>query len=534
MIELFTGLIFAIGALLALIFLLTLRRRHNRLAPIFSLMVLALAIYVIGYGFELTSTTIDQIELFLRLEYFGASFMSALWFLVAYKIRTNKLPPFYWIYALMAIPAMTLVISSTTAQHGWLYASIDGIWHDGHLIADLTPGPWYIVHVGYSYAMIIGGIILTYLYWRKARTVLKRQAFWLMLAASLLIVLNSIYIARLLPVSVDLAPVGMGFFVFAFFLSFARYDFLGVRDVGRETAFDESHDGVLIVDERGRLIDFNPTACQTFTWLDPTALGVLLSEWPDGQAILSRQEGRFEMQIHTDDGLRALEFRVVPLARPREKIGVIYFFSDITIQRRLIDELDFMASYDALTHIYNRRRLLEEAARELKRIQRYGGSLAVLMIDIDHFKRINDRYGHAFGDEVIRAITRACGNRLRSTDIFGRYGGEEFVVVLGQADREQAVVTAETIREIISGLVVPAPGPDLGQPVTMTISIGVAVLTPDADAQSDDLQIEAMINQADIALYAAKDAGRNCVRVYSSHKVGAAANLTEASSSERL
>jgi diguanylate cyclase (GGDEF)-like protein len=168
----------------------------------------------------------------------------------------------------------------------------------------------------------------------------------------------------------------------------------------------------------------------------------------------------------------------------------------------LFSQVKIRADHDGLTRIHNRRAFDERLVDELRRHQRYHHSMSLLMLDIDHFKVINDRYGHLVGDHVLREVGRILSETLRSTDFTARYGGEEFVVILPQTAEEQARGLAERLR----GLIAEARFVHDGQPFSITVSIGVATLLPGALAKRKDL-----LDKADKALYQAKHLGRNQV-----------------------
>jgi diguanylate cyclase (GGDEF)-like protein len=162
-------------------------------------------------------------------------------------------------------------------------------------------------------------------------------------------------------------------------------------------------------------------------------------------------------------------------------------------------ELQRLATTDFLTGISNNRSFFETGEREIQRARRYGRPLGVLMFDIDHFKRINDTYGHAAGDQVLVAIAAACRNFLRDIDIFGRLGGEEFAILLPETDLAGGRATAERLRSAIAETGIEAGAATLH----VTISLGVSVLFP------DDERIEQVLKRADDAMYEAKRGGRN-------------------------
>ncbi len=169
---------------------------------------------------------------------------------------------------------------------------------------------------------------------------------------------------------------------------------------------------------------------------------------------------------------------------------------------RLFSEVKRLATTDDLTGISNRRHFLQLGERLFETARRYGQPLSVLMLDVDHFKRVNDRHGHAVGDQVLRAIALRCKDTLRSADLLGRYGGEEFAMLLPMTQAESAQsLLAERIRRAIAH----EPFPTRTGPVSVTASIGMATLSPVIES------LEALLIRADASLYEAKAAGRDRV-----------------------
>ncbi|MGE5624099.1 MAG: two-component regulator propeller domain-containing protein [Bacillota bacterium] len=168
---------------------------------------------------------------------------------------------------------------------------------------------------------------------------------------------------------------------------------------------------------------------------------------------------------------------------------------------QLIKDLENLATTDGLTRLANRRHFMERAESEFERSRRYQRELSAFLLDADHFKAINDTYGHDTGDRALRLLAAACRESLRHLDVIGRYGGEEFVVLLPETPAALAFETAERLRKRIEELSIPARGQD----IRLTVSIGVA--TADASIES----VAALVNQADRALYEAKRSGRNRV-----------------------
>lgn len=172
--------------------------------------------------------------------------------------------------------------------------------------------------------------------------------------------------------------------------------------------------------------------------------------------------------------------------------------------RWLYSETKFLTITDGLTGLYNRRYFQQALDREFARAKRYSGDLSIAMFDIDHFKQLNDTYGHQFGDKVLVEITRIIKYSLRRTDYITRYGGEEFVVILPETTLERTIIPIERLRKRIE-----QEDFKYGDTsVRVTVSIGISNITPNVPTEKD------LIKRADIALYTAKENGRNRVELY--------------------
>lgn len=182
--------------------------------------------------------------------------------------------------------------------------------------------------------------------------------------------------------------------------------------------------------------------------------------------------------------------------------GRMLTYSDVTDLFDHAAQLETLASIDSMTGIYNRRQFLALAEAEWARFQRYHRPLSMLMVDIDHFKAVNDCFGHATGDAALAAVAHACQADRRSSDIVGRVGGEEFALLIPETDIQQAGTVAERIRKAVSEGMADV----LGGNITLTVSIGIA------EANVGMSGVAALMRDADQALYLAKADGRNCVR----------------------
>jgi diguanylate cyclase (GGDEF)-like protein len=183
--------------------------------------------------------------------------------------------------------------------------------------------------------------------------------------------------------------------------------------------------------------------------------------------------------------------------------GLVVNMRDISERKRFMAELERLSETDPLTNTLNRRGFMKLAEREFQRSRRNKQLLTLVMVDIDHFKGVNDRYGHAAGDMVLAMVAEGCRKHLRSIDVLARFGGEEFIILLMDASLDAARTVVSRVHQGIAG----SRTTTIKGDVLVTASFGIA--TVDAGA----VDLETAIRLADEALYEAKNSGRNCIRI---------------------
>ncbi|POA48301.1 hypothetical protein C1893_10595 [Pseudomonas sp. MPR-ANC1] len=268
-----------------------------------------------------------------------------------------------------------------------------------------------------------------------------------------------------------------------------------------ERLMNISSAGVVLLNEQ-RIVDANPIMEALFARTHQALLGQPLS-------VLFAPEDSLALQLQVADGERhdrrairadgsdfAAELNIAAL----DDGNLVAEIRDVSERKKLEDELRRLATRDPLTGALNRRAFTERAESELARSKRHGSTVCLAVFDLDHFKRINDNYGHATGDQVLQRFSQLCQEQLRTTDIFARFGGEEFVLLLPDSDEKQAVVLLDRLRTQWVEEALQTPQGILHS----TVSIGLV----ETGAGQD---LEHWIEQADLALYRAKKSGRNRV-----------------------
>jgi two-component system cell cycle response regulator len=221
--------------------------------------------------------------------------------------------------------------------------------------------------------------------------------------------------------------------------------------------------------------------------------------------LLTSKEAKEDIVAGLESG--ADDYLVKPFDTAELKARLRTGLRILDLENRLVEareEMRFKASHDALTTLWNRGVVMELMGQELSRSHRENGTTVIVLCDIDHFKSVNDSFGHLIGDEVLRETAKRLLASVRSYDFVGRYGGEEFLVVLNNCDPAFAMARAEEIRNTIAQ----HPVETSSGPVTVTMSLGL-LLSHEWGSRS----VEELLQEADKALYSAKAAGRNCVQL---------------------
>ena len=269
--------------------------------------------------------------------------------------------------------------------------------------------------------------------------------------------------------------------------------------------------------ELGRFLEVNPALCEIAGYQPDeltrmTLQDMSLSEHVADVATMllqlaAAEVGRYQLELRCSHASGQPVWVMVSASLVRDVEGRpvhgLLQLQDIDERKSLESQLEHLADHDPLTGLYNRRRFARELARQLAYARRYGGRGAVLMVDVDDLKRVNDRFGHAVGDELIAGVAALLRDRLRTTDVIGRMGGDEFAVLVPNTTIEAAEALAGDLGRVVreeSGRASAA----VGSAAAVTASIGVAFF--DAD---DELTGRDVLAAADHAMYAAKEGGRN-------------------------
>jgi diguanylate cyclase (GGDEF)-like protein len=496
-------LLFFVAAVMLFFSAYAAAQRRVRAAPEFARLMLASAVYAIGAGLTLSQNTIGGMLAAVRLEYLGISTAPVFWLIFALAFSRVRLPKPVMASAVFFIPLLVVAVVWTNDLHHLYYART-WVRSDGPFPTfGFQRGPLYWINLVYNQACIVGGNVAVVLYAVRAPRFIRRQAIVIGIGSLGPWFGNIGYLTGLVPWGLDPLPVCMAlvgcFSAFALF----KLGLLELVPAARDRAIESLRDGFLVVDGSGRILDSNKAA------------GSLLGEWtqregdpvrqdvPGGAellGILGKGEAEVEFSVVRDRTRRlaAHSFPVRVGRGGKEGSGIV--IRDITETASLLERLAEQAGTDELTRLPNRRRFIEYGTRELAVAVREGRPFSVALFDIDRFKDVNDRFGHAVGDAALREFAARLSRALREVDLVCRYGGEEFAAILPGTDAEDAFAAIDRIRRTATGAPVSTEAGDIG----IRASAGVYSAFPDKESRLD-----AFLSAADGALYEAKSAGRD-------------------------
>jgi len=436
------------------------------------------------------------------------------------------------------------------------------IWNPGHMF--MSPvndsyitreyGPFFWLLAVIEFLYFIYALLIMFHQMRSAHSWNQRKllaitviGIFILTGFSVLDMLLNILLSSWLPIIPGMMSVGILLSDCCFVVAMYRYGMFDILSLAQRDIFSLIAMGIIVVDDDGKVVEVNRGAAQFVQ----TSKGDVF-EMEKFLAPLQTQgevyeflykyrhhpHERMQTEITLQDNMnRHVSIQISPVLDDRKSlIGRIFTFHDVTELRKLVDEmnrknealhernlelvsiqeelfrvnqkLEQMAITDSLTGCYNRRYLMQQLEHEVLLNMRYRIPFSIFLFDIDHFKQINDRYGHLVGDEVIRSTAETVRDKLRRTDILARYGGEEFTIYLPHTGREQAIALADRIRATVGENKVESGA----EQVAITISMGI--VSEDAeDLRFEDPKafLREVFSRADAALYRAKNGGRNRV-----------------------
>ncbi|MEL7069712.1 MAG: diguanylate cyclase [Cyanobacteria bacterium J06581_3] len=519
----------------------------------FTWLMIAIAAYATAGAMGTASSTSTSTIFWAQTEAILSSAVTALFFTFTLHFTHRR----QWLTLqrkalVWTIPFFNMLLVATNALHHQVWTEFVPVENTNLLI--FKTGPAYLWLAFWFYIYVITGSLLVARAATKLEKIYRQQAITVVISAAPPLVVGLFYIMEVVPPGISLLPMSFLFTGIVYFTSLFRFRLFDLLPVARDTLIENMGDSVLVLDNSDRVIDMNPAAWQ-FThrmstamaaempqslqqnWMLGQPVGKVLGEWPtllhhckrqeDAEVLLSICQ---EPPLHINLRLRLLNDRNY---KTTGKLLVIRDVTDICqtqialqktkeihqqTQLELVRTSDLLskrlqqvqslqgqlreqAVRDGLTKLFNRRYFEEALLAEFTKARRANTPLAVILMDLDNFKQVNDTYGHQAGDLALQVFANVIRHHVRTSDIACRYGGEEFIIALPGMTLAEAYQRAQSLRRTFKKTVIQYKE----QTIQATFSAGVGAL-PEWDGNRDGL-----ISMVDKALYQAKKEGRDRV-----------------------
>lgn len=474
------------------------------------------AVYTFGFALELSGNTLQEIGFWIKVEYLGLPFIApSSLIMIMYFVGLERLVTKKLLTLLFSIPCISVLLVWTNEYHHLFYKSMLLREDTSTALIDIVMGPWYIVHGSMTFGCMLAGMCLILWQWNRMKRVYRRQMITIFIGQFLPALGAFLYLIDMTPYQMDPVPIIMSVTSTLYIWAILSRGMLTAAPIARENLFESMRDGVLVTDRSDMLIDYNRAAAEMLEGLDTSAIGHPLAQLflPAGQDAVDYVmnadpllSGERELAWNLGGNLCYYQVRSSPVLKKDGSLaGRMIMLIDVTERTLLQEKLQQLATTDSLTGIYNRTRFMELSRALLQDASMSQTPVSIILLDIDFFKSINDRYGHQYGDMALQHIVGVCRRHTREGDVFGRYGGEEFVMCLPGTSLMQAALLSEAIRNDIERSAMYT----LSGAVNVTASFGVA------ESFRSNLSLEELLSEADHALYTSKRNGRNAVHISS-------------------
>ena len=316
---------------------------------------------------------------------------------------------------------------------------------------------------------------------------------------------------------IDLGPISLSIAFTFHGIALISLQMFNVAPIARDSVFESLKEGVLVLNQNKVIVDYNKAALIVIPTLSGHHIGKPIAEvLAENPKLKERLDEEIESDYTSLLDEQVIHFRInftEVMNKSGLQVGKIITFINVTEKVQMEEKLKQLASIDGLTQVLNRTFFMKKTEVVFDDISIDGGNISIVMFDIDHFKRVNDTYGHEAGDVILTSVTSIVKKKLRSKDYMGRYGGEEFIICMHDTSLMEAANRANLIRQAVAESLVVFNKEEIQ--VTSSFGISHALL----EVGEDRYSIQQLIREADQALNTAKNKGRNCVALYNADEL---------------
>ncbi|WP_245570868.1 histidine kinase N-terminal 7TM domain-containing diguanylate cyclase [Anaerovorax odorimutans] len=466
-------------------------------------LIISILIYSFFYSLELISPNLSFMKIFAGIQYIGILSIPAFWIIMALEYTSlGKYINRYLYIEMFILPVLLVILNFTNDYHHLFYKNYTYNVVNNLSIANIEPGIGYIISGLFINACFIIGNLLYIRSYIQSNRFYKRKYFILMLSSFIPWFGYLVYRLDLLPLRIDVVPVFIAILCLFYIYFLLKSNVFDIVSIARNTIFDNISESILILDEDNKIIDMNNKAEAIFNMKSKLMIGKNIEEFNDYEhfvyQILNNKNNNFDSEIIINNESHYFKCEVT-LLNNKDTQGKVIVLSDNTEQVLLIKKLEYLSTTDILTGVYNRNYFYKLANEKIQSFDEKD-IISLIMMDIDNFKSTNDTYGHIAGDLVLKKVMDVCIKLIGNDYYIGRYGGEEFIILLDNVNSEKALDIGENLRYQIQNSCVIYEN----KQIKTTSSFGIFTT-------NGKTTLDIIVKNADKALYEAKRLGRNKV-----------------------
>ena len=478
-------------------------RNYRRGVASFAMLAGALLFYILGYLLDVMSTTPGEVMLALRIENIGIPLIAPFFLLMTVSFFQPRMMRNWMIIASLAYGVFMFLMVFFNDAHLLYYSSVTMNYNGSFYVVQLGKGPLYYVQQSISMLGMALAYVIIVVRYKNGSAKLRQQMHLFILGSLFGFFANIANFTGLFPGGADPTPLALTLGLVCFVVNLYRYKFMDIVPVAFDMAVETMDDAIIVLDSDWGLIYCNQTACGILPALSKfsgTEKVMRAQGWPSELSPQSDSQVTFSI-INPAGETRLQRASINPIHDKKHKpIGISLIIRDITEISGMLAQLEELAITDPLTGVFNRRHFATLVERQMDLGLRHNLTTSILLLDVDHFKQINDTHGHLAGDFVLCRIAQTLTQQLRAHDIIARYGGDEFIILSAENDETGLLPFGNRLCSAIENGDFQFEGKDL----KVTVSLGAVIILPGQTYEN-------AIDAADKALYSAKNAGRNRV-----------------------